>query len=95
MVKAAPTLSSKTMFVDLLMDGDGGGTDCTKAQLDSWITNLMVPFSAGRDPDTMSYAIRHTLGERETTYIIDRATMKILAVEASPPDGLNKLKSLP
>jgi hypothetical protein len=83
------------MFVNLLMDGDGSGTDCTKTQLDAWITNLGVPFSAGRDPDSMPYAIRHTFGERETTYIIERATMKVLAVEPSPPDGLTKLQSLP
>jgi hypothetical protein len=83
------------MFVNLLMDGDGSGPDATKVELQSWISSLNVPFSAGRDPNSMPFAIRHTLGERETTYVVERATMKVLAVEASPPDGLKKIMTLP
>jgi hypothetical protein len=83
------------MFVNLVMEGTDTTNDCTKPQLFSWIRNLNVPFTAGRDPDSAPLAILHEFGERETTYVIERATMKILAVDADPPSGLQTIQKLP
>jgi hypothetical protein len=35
------------------------------------------------------------LGIKETTYIVERATRKIVAKEATPEDALNTLGTLP
>jgi hypothetical protein len=83
------------MFVNLVMEGTSTTNDCTKAQLTSWANSLNVPFTVARDPDSAPLAILHKFGERETTYIVERATMKIVAVEPDPPAGLQTLQTLP
>jgi hypothetical protein len=83
------------MFVNLLMEGTDPTTDATKAQLTAWVTSLNVPFTAARDPDSAPLAILHGFGERETTYVVERATMKILAVTSDPPNGLQTIQNLP
>ena len=82
------------MFVNLVMEGDTDQVDCTKDQLGMWISGLMVPFTTARDPDSASLAIKNLYGERETTYVVERATMKIVSVDPDAPTGMQTIQGL-
>ena len=71
------------MFVDMLVEGATPSTPMTEANLDSWINGLKVPFTTAMDADPSSYEVKTTLGNKETAYVIERASMKIVAKSSS------------
>lgn len=87
--------SSKAMFVDLMVEGETPTTPATGTDLDAWIKALAVPFTTAYDADAASFAIKSTLGIKETAYVIDRTTRKILVKAATAQDALNALDALP
>ena len=96
MVKALPGNADKAMFVDLMTEGPTPTSGMTQTELRSWIGALKVPFTAAYDVDpSTSFTIRKTYGIKETTYIVERTTMKIVAKTATPEDGMNALAGLP
>ena len=94
MVTALPSNADKALFVCLVGEGTTPSSPTTDAQLRAWISSLHVPFTTARDVDT-SFTIRSTYGIKETTYIVDRTTMKILAKAKTPEAGLTALAGLP
>jgi hypothetical protein len=51
----------------------------TKTDLDAWINTYTLPVTTVRDPDNMQFATFNQLGmRRETTLVVDLATMKVL-----------------
>jgi len=95
-VKALPSNTDKAMFVDLMTEGSTPTSGMNQTELRSWISALKVPFTTAYDVDpSTSFTIRKTYGIKETTYIVDRATMTIVAKTATPEDGLNALAALP
>ena len=84
------------MFVQLLEEGATPSDIVTKSNLNSWISAIGVPFTTAMDADGAApFTLKTTLGIKETTYIVDRATMKILAKTSGASAGLDKLDALP
>lgn len=90
-----PALAAKAMFVDVVIEGATPTTPTTTANLDAWIAGMKNPFSTLIDADPSTFAAKATLGIKETTYVVERATGKILIKTASPVDGLTQLGALP
>lgn len=63
----------------MLVEGQSPTKPATKGDVDSWISLLKVPYSVGCDLPESPHALRAALGPRETAYLLDRATMTILA----------------
>lgn len=89
----------KAMFVDVIIEGTTPDDTATKPQVSSWATGLKLPFTVVRDPDGADFNAKKTLGVKMNTYIVERATMKIVA-KGKPPtiterEMLPKLKALP
>ncbi len=95
MVKTLPSHADKAMFVDLLTEGTTPTSLATDVQVRAWVNSLKVPFTTARDPDGSDFAIRTIYGVKETTYIVDRATMIIVAKAKTPEDALTALDALP
>ena len=90
------TVADKSMFVQLLIEGTNPSTAVSKANLDGWINTIKVPFTIARDPDgAPPFTLRSSYGVKETTYIIDRATRKILFKNTSTAAAFEKLQTMP
>ncbi len=67
------------MIVELLESNNIGSSPVTMTQLKAWVDTYKIPVTTVMDPppDTglTSYKV---LGQRETTYIVDLRTMKIV-----------------
>ena len=73
------THGEKVVFFGILVEGQSPTKPATKGDVDSWISLLKIPYSVGCDlPDT-PLALKKALGPRETAYLLERETMKILA----------------
>ncbi len=94
MVGKLPELADKAMFVDVLMEGANPITPVTHGNLDTWIAANKLPFSALRDPDTSPGRAKAVLGEKEKTYVVDRATGRVL-VATDVFSALEALQKLP
>jgi hypothetical protein len=95
-VRALPTHTDKALFVDLMIEGLGPSSGVTSSELRAWVDALRIPFSAAFDVDpSSSFTIRSMYGVKETTYIVERTTMKIVAKASTPQDGLTALAALP
>ena len=81
--------------MQLLLEGDTPTTPTTRANVDAWVTSFKVPFTTGMDLVAGSRAIKKTLGIKETAYIVDRPTMKILVKTSTPEDAYAALSTLP
>lgn len=78
MVAAYPKEAAKAIFVDIMVEGSTPDDVATKANLDSWVKGLDIPFTVLRDPDSVQFRARGKLGQRKTAYLVELATMKIL-----------------
>lgn len=90
-----PSLAAKAMFVDLVIEGETPTTPTTKVDLDAWVAGMKNPFSTLMDADPTTFATKSTLGIKETSYILDRASGTILVKTSSPLDAVTKLAALP
>lgn len=90
-----PSLAQKAMFVDIVIEGATPTTPTTKPNLDAWVAGMKNPFSTMMDVDASTFATKSTLGIKETAYVLDRATGKILVKNSSPLDALTQLAALP
>ncbi len=93
------SLVGKAMFVDIVVEGKTPDDATTKLQVGSWATALKLPFTVMRDPDGANFFVKKTIGVKMSTFIVERATMKIVA-KGKPPsiterEMLPKLKALP
>ena len=89
-------VAEKSMFVQMLIEGTNPSTAATKANLDTWINLLKVPFTIARDADGAApFTLRSAYGPKETTYIIERATRKILYKNTNTATAFEKLKTMP
>ena len=89
----------KAMFVNVLIEGTTPDNPVTKTQVGSWVSALKLPFSVLRDPDGADFNAKKTLGVKMTSYVVERATMKIV-LKGKPPtvterEMIPKLKALP
>ena len=87
--------AAKAQFVEIVVEGATPTTPATAADLDSWVTALSVPFTSAIDADPATFTTKKTYGIKETTYIVERSTMKIVAKEATAAAALTTLDSLP
>jgi hypothetical protein len=94
-VKDLSTNAPKAMFVQLLVEGANPSSPTTKANLDAWIGSRRIPFTTGMDAVAGSREIKSVLGPKETSYIIDRASLKILVKTTTTDDALVELAALP
>jgi hypothetical protein len=85
---------SKVQFVEILIQGTTPTKPATKSNLDSWVSVLAVPFTSVIDIEP-SLALEGLYGPKETTYVIERATRKIVLKTATPAVALGKLAALP
>jgi hypothetical protein len=86
---------AKAQFIEILIEGVTPTTPTTPENLDSWINALSVPFTSAIDADPTTFTTKKTYGIKETTYIVERSTMKIVAKEASAAAALTTLDTLP
>ena len=49
-----------------------------RSDLDAWINKYGLPVTSVRDPDASGLTTYNTLGVRETVYLLDLKTMKIV-----------------
>ncbi len=92
LVKQYPSFAAKATFVDLLIEGVDPTTPTTNPELDLWIKSEKVPFTTAQDPDG-TFGIKKALGAKDTTYLIELASMKIL-YKGDYDTALTKLKAL-
>ena len=92
LVAQYPKYASKATFVDILIEGVDPSTPTTNPQLDAWIKAEKVPFTTMQDPDG-SFGIKKALGAKDTTYLVELASMKIL-YKGAYDTALTKLKAL-
>ena len=78
MVAAYAENASKTLFIDVLVEGATPSDTSTKTQLDSWAKNLKVPYTVLQDPDGVKFEAKTKLGERRTIMLVELQTMKVL-----------------
>jgi len=83
------------MFINLIIEGVNPTTATTAANVDSWIKVEKTAFSTFRDPDGSDFAIKTALGVKMTTYIVERATMKIVKKGTPEDKVLPELDTLP
>lgn len=50
----------------------------SKSDLDAWINTYRIPVTSVRDPDASGLTTYRALGVRETCYLLDLSTMKIV-----------------
>ena len=65
--------------MSLLAEGGSHSTPALKSHLDSWVDGLTLPFTSLKDPDGVGMRIRDTFAPRENAFVVELATMKILA----------------
>jgi hypothetical protein len=90
-----PSLAAKAMFVDVVIEGATPTTPTTKPNLDAWVAGMKNAFSTMMDVDASPFATKSTLGIKETSYVLERASGKILVKTSSPLDALTQLAALP
>ena len=56
------------------------GSNPARSDLDAWINSYKIPVTSMKDPDNAPNATFNALGIRETVFIVDLSTMKILTV---------------
>ncbi|MGZ3417467.1 MAG: hypothetical protein ACXVEF_43550 [Polyangiales bacterium] len=95
MVSALPDNSAKTMFVEILIEGITPTDAVTSSNVNAWIKGLSVPFTTLFDADPASFTTEKVFGVKETTYIVERTTMKIVAKATTPEAALTTLATLP
>jgi hypothetical protein len=93
-VTQGPTHAAKVQFIELLIQGATPTKPATKANLDNWVATLQVPFTSVIDIEPR-LALESVYGEKETTYVVERATRKIVLKTPTPLVALGKLASLP
>ena len=67
------------MIVVVFDEGRYAGTDVTRSELDAWVTSLKIPFSTLRDPDGAPLRAEAVLGGKDTSYVVERSTRRIVA----------------
>ena len=87
--------ASKTMFLEILIEGTTPTAPPTITNANNWIKALNVPFSTAIDATPSTFTTKKTYGVKETTYIVERTTMKIVAKAKTPEEGLTALSALP
>lgn len=95
MVSKLPSDGSKAMFVELIVEGSTPTTPITEPQLRAWVNGLKVPYTTAIDVDPSTFAIKKSYGIKETAYVIERDTRKILAKTKTIEDGLTALEAQP
>ncbi len=94
MVKQYPGLAAKAMFVQLLSEGATIDVPASQTQLDAWVSTIGVQFTAVRDVAGAGQALKKTFGNRMTTFIVERATGKILVKKSEEISALASLTSM-
>lgn len=94
-VQKLPQYADKALFINLLAEGDAPSQPAKKSNLDSWIKLLNVPFTVAGDLLETPFAIRKALGQRETTYIVERASRSVLFKKPNVYEALAELDKLP
>lgn len=94
-VSKLPQYGKKAAFINLLVEGDTPSKPATKSNLQTWASQLKVPFTIGCDLGDSPFALKKELGPRETAYILERATMKVLYKGPNVAGALAELDKLP
>jgi hypothetical protein len=94
-VQQYPSLAAKAMFVQLLSEGSSISVPASQNNLDLWVSSLGVQFTAVHDVAGAGQAMKTTFGARMTTYIVERATGKIVVKKSEELSALEALKTLP
>lgn len=87
--------NSKASFMSLLVEGDTPGKPASHGNMDTWIKGLKVPFTVGADLAETPFHLRTTLGPKDTAFVIERSTRKILARVTGMGAALKYLSGLP
>lgn len=95
MVSKQQQYAAKAGFINLLAEGDTPSKVATKANIDSWIKLLKQPFTISGDYVDNPFAIKKTLGPKETAFIVDPTTGEILFRGVNITAALKELDKLP
>lgn len=96
MVSKQKQYAAKAGFINLLAEGDTPSKVATKANIDNWINKLLkVPFTVAGDHVDDPFAIKKTLGPKETAFIVDPTTGEILFRGVNITAALKELDKLP
>ncbi|MSQ84493.1 MAG: hypothetical protein EXR77_16705 [Myxococcales bacterium] len=95
MVSKLSQYSKKAAFINMLVEGDTPSKPASKSNLESWASQLKVPFTVGGDLPDAPFALRKHLGNKETSYVIERTTMKVLFKGPNIAAAIAELDKLP
>lgn len=95
MVQNLEKNKDKAAFVSLLVEGQTPSKPATAGDVKTWAEQLKIPFTVATDSDAMPFNIKKTLGKKETTFILDRATLTILVKSPNAQTALKELDKLP
>ena len=91
-----PALMAKAMFINVMIEGTNPTTAITKTQTTLWASNQKLPFSVFRDVEGAEpFTAKKVLGIKMTTYVIERATRKIVVIGENEADTVPELEKLP
>ncbi|MGZ3419233.1 MAG: hypothetical protein ACXVEF_34775 [Polyangiales bacterium] len=74
--------------MSLLDEGSTPDVPATQKQLDLWIKAGGIEFNAWHDPPGVGQRIQTDLAPKETAFLVELSTMKVLAKQTA---GLDKL----
>lgn len=90
-----PSYAAKAVFVELMVeDADVPDGPATHDQLDAWITSRKIAFPMTIDKPETPFLAKKTLGPRETAYVVELSTMKVLLRTPDFTLALDKLDTL-
>ncbi len=88
MVAQYPAYADRLHFVELLAEGGSHSVQAEASHLDSWIGSFSIPFTTVRDPDGGGMQIVRSFSARESSFVVELATLRILHRTRSPRDAL-------
>lgn len=74
-----PSYADKAIFVELLAEGGSHSVQAEASHLDAWVGAQEIPFTSVIDPPGVGMRIVQEIAPRETTFVVELSTMKVLS----------------
>ncbi len=96
MASKYPTYAGKAIFLQIVVEGFPLDKSATETQLRTWVKAASMPHAAATDPPGAGQVVKAALGGKDTGYLVEVATMKIIAKSLGDLSPLfAKLDTLP
>ncbi len=79
MAQKYPGYADKAIFVELLAEGGSHSVQAEPSHLDAWIGAQEIPFTTLIDPPGVGMRIVQQIAPRETTFVVELSSMKVVS----------------